>query len=430
MTITSELLGPVSDSLDDTEQKLFNQMLAGFSERLDSIPESKSTSGPGERQIMKPGADGMARGGDGFDVAMTPGTGPFQVDDKVEAFVFQGGGSRSFSVPVERKTPIQVTGGDGNDTLSGGSGDDTMIGGGGDDSLNAGQGADTLAGGQGHDVLVADGGAPKGQAAGAPAHAQPLTDVPSWFDEAFYRLQNADVDQAIAGGTIASGFEHFLAYGEQEGRSPNANFDGAFYLRANPDVAAQVEIGVFASAFEHFLMYGAAEGRRPSADIDVEQYQEAHPDVAAAVSAGVTTVYHHAVFHGATENRGLSAENTFFGGAGDDELRGGYGDDSLDGGPGADILYGGQHDDTLTGGDGTDTFVIEADSGADRITDFAIGADRLRIDGPEITAAALVASARDDDAGNAVITLSDGNTIVLIGVSAEDVTEDMFEIES
>ena len=42
----------------------------------------------------------------------------------------------------------------------------------------------------------------------------------------------------------------------------------------------------------------------------------------------------------------------------------------LDGGLGDDRLYGGRGDDVLTGGKGSDLFVIEAQSGHDRITDF------------------------------------------------------------
>lgn len=66
---------------------------------------------------------------------------------------------------------------------------------------------------------------------------------------------------------------------------------------------------------------------------------------------------------------GLGADS-LFGGLGADRLDGGAGDDWLEGGPGADVL---------TGGAGRDSFVVAAGvaGGADTISDFAPGIDRL-----------------------------------------------------
>ncbi|MFM6247651.1 MAG: M10 family metallopeptidase C-terminal domain-containing protein, partial [Dolichospermum sp.] len=60
------------------------------------------------------------------------------------------------------------------------------------------------------------------------------------------------------------------------------------------------------------------------------------------------------------------------GNSGNNTLNGGLGNDTLNGGAGADIL---------TGGVGSDIFVFQFGqspvSGTDRITDFAIGTDRI-----------------------------------------------------
>ena len=90
---------------------------------------------------------------------------------------------------------------------------------------------------------------------------------------------------------------------------------------------------------------------------------------------------------------GNAANNVLNGGAGADRLIGGLGADRLTGGLGADRLIGGLGADRLTGGLGADTFrytnLSESRLAAyDRITDFAIGTDRL--DAPRAVTAANV----------------------------------------
>jgi len=83
--------------------------------------------------------------------------------------------------------------------------------------------------------------------------------------------------------------------------------------------------------------------------------------------------------------KGFDGRDTLKGGAGDDtlignnrrdNLVGGAGNDSLRGGSGDDTLDGGLGNDTLTG-NGNDSFVLRAGDGADLITDYVIGSDRL-----------------------------------------------------
>lgn len=54
--------------------------------------------------------------------------------------------------------PVNLNGGNGNDTLTGGGGDDTLQGGSGDDNLNGGAGIDLLRGDDGNDTLTASDG--------------------------------------------------------------------------------------------------------------------------------------------------------------------------------------------------------------------------------------------------------------------------------
>ncbi|MFM2043312.1 MAG: hypothetical protein RLY86_1888 [Pseudomonadota bacterium] len=102
------------------------------------------------------------------------------------------------------------------------------------------------------------------------------------FDAAFYLDQYPDVARAVTAGWIATAWDHFTAFGQGEGRAPNALFDAAFYLERNPDVAGAVQTGALRSAVEHFLRFGAQEGRSPGPLFDSARYLDANPDVAAA----------------------------------------------------------------------------------------------------------------------------------------------------
>lgn len=72
---------------------------------------------------------------------------------------------------------------------------------------------------------------------------------------------------------------------------------------------------------------------------------------------------------------GEGGADSLYGAAGNDTLMGGAGDDFLYGGRGDDVLDGGDGNDRLMGGSGADTFRLSG--GVDRVSDFAVGVDRL-----------------------------------------------------
>jgi len=95
-------------------------------------------------------------------------------------------------------------------------------------------------------------------------------DPNAYFDTSFYLGLYPDVAAARV-----NPFEHFQANGAAEGRLFNANIDGtvdtdgdnvadefdsAAYLAANADVAAAIP-GQFASAYQHYVLFGQFEGR-------------------------------------------------------------------------------------------------------------------------------------------------------------------------
>lgn len=103
--------------------------------------------------------------------------------------------------------------------------------------------------------------------------------------------------------------------------------------------------------------------------------------------------------------------DTVHGGQGNDLVYGGRGDDLVAGDRGNDTVHGGFGSDTLSGGQGADLFLFEAGHGSDIIVDFnAAEGDRLSFGGQSYRV--------DDIQGSAVVSLSGGGTITLLGVTA------------
>jgi hypothetical protein len=61
-----------------------------------------------------------------------------------------------------------------------------------------------------------------------------------------------------------SAFDHFVQFGQYQGRDPSILFDTSYYLERNPDVAAAVT-GNETTAINHFINLGQFQGRDPSA---------------------------------------------------------------------------------------------------------------------------------------------------------------------
>lgn len=144
--------------------------------------------------------------------------------------------------------------------------------------------------------------------------------VADGFDEDEYLQANQDVADAVAAeNKLESGYQHWVLYGANEGRTATYNngtpaveavpsiediFNADEYLAANPDVKAA---GV--DPLQHFLNHGAAEGRAPNAEyreiaenFNEGAYRTANKDVDSAIDAGrIDNAYQHWVLYGQFE---------------------------------------------------------------------------------------------------------------------------------
>ncbi|WP_194269258.1 spondin domain-containing protein [Tritonibacter litoralis] len=132
---------------------------------------------------------------------------------------------------------------------------------------------------------------------------------------------------------------------------------------------------------------------------------------------------------------GGAGNDALYGGAGADVLRGKTGNDVLDGGLGHDVLNGGTGDDVLTGGEGfdilrggagADSFLFEAGDDVDRITDFDVDEDMIVLAIEGLSSFEQLDDAIVGRGHRTWIDLGDGDTLVLAGVDAEELTADSF----
>lgn len=126
-----------------------------------------------------------------------------------------------------------------------------------------------------------------------------ITSQNSMFDEAYYLREYPAVAAAVQGGAFATGYDHYVEYGQHEGYSPSPFWDESWYLEENPDVAAAVRSGKISSGFMQYYDYGQYEGRGGLLYFNTSYYLTLYPSIAAAVQSGsVTSAYEHFLLYG------------------------------------------------------------------------------------------------------------------------------------
>jgi serralysin len=115
---------------------------------------------------------------------------------------------------------------------------------------------------------------------------------------------------------------------------------------------------------------------------------------------------------------GNKGNDSVTGGTGTDTLHGGQDDDVIFGDAGDDFLFGDLGNDTLSGGSGADTFIFNAqNNGADMITDFTSGTDKIELRSSTFT---NMQEAIDAFSGGK-IDFGGGNTITLSHLAIGDI---------
>ncbi|MDA9020119.1 Ig-like domain-containing protein, partial [Flavimaricola sp.] len=368
-----------------------------------------------------------------------------------------------------------LDGGAGADQLNGGVGNDILRGGDGNDSLDGGDGADELYGGDGDDDLrqgnggaetsgLLDGGAGNDKLYASAAIEAGVFQVETLIggdgDDLIYRVGYYSEDTVNAGAgddtinlnirggqsynnliTLGSGadtvvldtnsfvysdgrasveitdfnvledvlsFDAFLA-NRLQGWDGSSNPFGAGFLRLQNDGAGnsilQIDVNGGADSFVDLITFTG---------VTAEEF------------ASVNTATENPVFGGYRPDGGgifgqvidgTDQADTLEGTIGDDTLNGLAGDDTIIGGNGNDQLNSGQGNDVLSGGFGADTFVFALGDGADEITDFELGVDRISlIDGQTLFAFAEADTDAVGGVDSTLLDLGDGSSVLLTGV--------------
>ena len=308
-----------------------------------------------------------------------------------------------------------LRGSGGRDRLVGGAGDDRLEGGAGRDGLIGGAGADALDGGEGSDwvsyagskagvtVALADDGT--GAASGGDATGDTL--------RGFERIEGSDHDDMLtgnAGNNVLRGLD---------GDDTLRGGGGDDRLRGSPG-DDRLEGGPGADMLRGNQGADDLDGGEGEDTVSY-RFSRAGVTVTLADDGTGTASGGHATgdrLRGFEHVEGSNHDDALTGNAGSnvlsgldggDTLRGGGGDDRLDGGPGAD---------TLTGGGGSDLFLFDPGDGADTITDFTDGEDRIDLRGHTGAASFGDLEITRSPRGDAVIDLGGGDRLTLAGVRA------------
>ncbi len=266
-----------------------------------------------------------------------------------------------------------INAGHGDDRIKALGGNDTLNGGGGSDFLNGGSGRDVMSGGQGNDRYWVDHALDKVLELGGQGSDIVVTTVSYALqaDAEVEVLRTEDLSAStstpinLTGNKFANTLQGNASNNVLDGRGGGDTLSGFAgndtYLVDHP--LDRVFEGPYQgtdtviTSVSYVLRGGSA----------IEVLRTANPASTAAITL-----------------TGNAASQTIEGNAGANTIYGLAGADRLLGNAGNDVLYGGAGNDTLSGGAGSDAFVFNtvphATTNFDRITDFNVAADTIKLE--------------------------------------------------
>jgi hypothetical protein len=276
----------------------------------------------------------------------------------------QGNDNLSAAVPV----PVEMFGGQGNDTLTGGSANDTLDGGDGNDVIDGGAGADSLLGGEGADSLLGNagkdtvfGGAGNDTMRGGGGNDRfegEAGDDVAFGDGGKDSLFGGDGNDSLEGGSAND-----RLYGNNDNDTLIGGTGNDFFSAHDGDDLLQGDVGndYLAAGDGNDELRGGDDNDTLIAGFGEDTLHgdagldSLHGGPAADVLFGGDNADSMAGGGGGDTLSGGDGNDTLLGGAGKDLLQGEGNSDSIDGGGGADDLIGASGNDTLLGGAGNDT---------------------------------------------------------------------------
>ena len=293
-----------------------------------------------------------------------------------------------------------MRGREGNDSVSGFNGNDTLYGDSGNDTLIGGAGNDLLTGGTGNDRIDGGDGTDRAYFTGTNAAIVNL---------GLITAQNTGhgTDTILNVEHISSGSGNDRLTGNALGNSMTSG-DGNDTLNG-----ATGNDALYGGDGNDSLTGGSGNDRIDGGDGADRAYFTG--TIAATVNLGLSTAQNTG--HGTDTILNIEHISS---GSGSDRLTGnalgnsmtsGDGNDTLSGAAGNDALWGGGGNDTMSGGTGLDSFVFNTALGAgnvDRVTDYNVLDDTIRLDDAVFAGLATGALAGSGFAANLAGAASDG----------------------